>query len=80
MKDIVAEHYNLAIYEYENGTTLNELRSIIKYYEDLELYEICQGVCLAVEVISFHILYKLVQKESKHKLKLKWKSTKKLKN
>ena len=76
MKEIANEHYHLAIYEYQQGTSLDELRDIVKHYEDLELYEVCQGVHLAIEIISFNILYQLA-KETKHKLKLKWKSTKK---
>jgi hypothetical protein len=77
MKEITAEHYNLAIYEYEQGMTLEELREVIKHYEDLELFEVCQGVHLALEVIRFHILFDLARKEPIKTKKLKWKLTKK---
>jgi hypothetical protein len=77
MKEITAEHYNLAIYEYEQGMTLEELREVIKHYEDLELFEVCQGVHLAVEVIRFNILYELALEQKIKTKKLKWKSTKK---
>jgi hypothetical protein len=77
MKEITAEHYNLALYEYEQGMSLEELREVIKHYEDLQLYEVCQGVHLAVEVIRFHILFDLAVKQKIKTKKLKWKLTKK---
>jgi hypothetical protein len=77
MKEITAEHYNLAIYEYEQGMTLEELREVIKHYEDLQQFEVCQGVHLAVEVIRFNILYELALEQKIKTKKLKWKSTKK---
>jgi len=77
MKETTAEHYHLAIYEYEQGTSLDELRDIVKHYEDLELYEVCQGVHLAVEVIRFNILFELALEQKIKTKKLKWKSTKK---
>jgi len=80
VKQITAEHYNLAIYEYEQGMSLEELRDVIKHYENLEQYEVCRGVHLAVEVIRFNILYKLALEQKIKTNKLKWKSTKKLKN
>ena len=80
MKQITAEHYNLALFEYEQGMALEELREVIKHYEDLEQFEICQGVHLAVVVIRFHILFDEAKKQDIKTKKLKWKSTKKLKN
>lgn len=80
MKEITAEHYQLALFEYEQGMTLEELREVVKHYEDLEQFEICQGIHLAVEVIRFHILFKLAEKQEIKTKKLKWKSTKKSKN
>ena len=75
MKQITAEHYNLALYEYEQGMALEELRGVIKHYEDLEQFEICQGVHLAEEVIRFHILFDEAKKQEIKTKKLKWKST-----
>lgn len=72
MNDIAAEYYNISLFEYENGTSLPELRKAIDYYEKTEEYEVCQGISLAVGVISFSILTKLV-KETNNKIKLKWK-------
>ena len=73
MKEITAEHYNLALYEYEQGMSLEELRDVIKHYEDLELFEVCQGVHLAIEVIRFNILYELSLDHKIKTKKLKWK-------
>jgi hypothetical protein len=53
--------------------SLEELREVIKHYEDLQLFEVCQGVHLAVEVIRFHILFDEAKKQEIKTKKLKWK-------
>lgn len=71
MNDKAIDHYNLTLYEIERGTTLKQVRDILKHYEDLELYEECQGINLALEIISFNVLTDLIK--NKQKIKLKWK-------
>ena len=71
MNDKAIDHYNLTLYEIEQGTTLKQVRNILKHYEDLELYEECQGIHLALEIISFNVLTDLIK--NKQKIKLKWK-------
>jgi hypothetical protein len=71
MNDKAIDHYNLTLYEIEQGTTLKQVRDILKHYEDLELYEECQGIHLALEIISFNVLTDLIK--NKQKIKLKWK-------
>jgi hypothetical protein len=72
MNDKAIDHYNLTLYEIERGTTLTQVRNILKHYEDLELYEECQGINLALQIISFNVLTDL-SKNNKQKIKLKWK-------
>ena len=71
MNNKAIDHYNLTLYEIEKGMTLSEARDILKHYEELEEYEECQGIHLAIEVVSFHILTELIK--DKKKKKIKWK-------
>ena len=73
MNDKATEHYNITLYEIEQGTSLNQIRNILKEYEAAELYEECQGIYLAIEVISFNILTGLIKQSKKQKIKIRWK-------
>jgi hypothetical protein len=73
MNDKATEHYNITLYEIEQGTSLNQIRNILKEYEAAELYEECQGIYLAIEVISFNILTGLIKQTKKQKIKIRWK-------
>jgi hypothetical protein len=53
--------------------TIPHLRLILKEYEAEELYEECQGIHLAIEIVSFNILMELIKQSKKQKIKLKWK-------
>jgi len=73
MNDKATEHYNITLYEIEQGTSINELRDILKSYEDVELYEECQGIHLALEIVSFNVLTQLIQENKQYKkVKIKW--------
>jgi hypothetical protein len=73
MNDKATEHYNITLYEIEQGTSIAHLRLILKEYEAAELYEECQGIYLAIEVISFNILTGLIKQTKKQKIKIRWK-------
>ena len=73
MNDKATEHYNITLYEIEQGTSIAHLRLILKEYEAEELYEECQGIHLAIEIVSFNILIELAKQSKKQKIKLKWK-------
>ena len=73
MNDKATEHYNITLYEIEQGTSIAHLRLILKEYEAEELYEECQGIHLAIEVISFNILMELIKQTKKQKIKIRWK-------
>lgn len=72
MNDKATEHYNITLYEIEQGTSIEELRNILQSYQDAELYEECQGIYLAIEIVSFNILTQLIKESKKQKLKIKW--------
>jgi hypothetical protein len=73
MNDKATEHYNITLHEIEQGTTISELRNILKEYEAEELYEECQGIHLAIEIISFNTLTQLIKESKKQKIKIRWK-------
>ena len=73
MNDIATEHYNITLYEIEQGTSIAHLRLILKEYEAEQLYEECQGIHLAVEIVSFNILTQLIKESKKQKITIRWK-------
>ena len=73
MNDIATEHYNITLYEIEQGTSIEQIRNILKEYEAAELYEECQGIHLALEIVSFNILTQLIKESKKQKIKIRWK-------
>lgn len=73
MNDKATEHYNITLYEIEQGTSISQIRNILKEYEAAELYEECQGIHLAIEIISFNTLTQLVKEGKKQKIKIRWK-------
>lgn len=72
MNDKATEHYNITLHEIEQGTSIEELRNILQTYQDAELYEECQGIYLAIEIVSFNVLTQLIKESKKQKLKIKW--------
>ena len=73
MNDKATEHYNITLYEIEQGTSIAHLRLILKEYEAAELYEECQGIYLAIEIVSFNVLTELIKQSKKQKIKIRWK-------
>ena len=72
MNDKATEHYNITLYEIEQGTSIAHLRLILKEYEAEELYEECQGIHLAIEIVSFNVLTELIKQSKKQKIKIRW--------
>jgi hypothetical protein len=73
MNDIATEHYNITLYEIEQGMTIEQIRFILKEYEAEELYEECQGIHLAIEIVLFNVLTELIKQSKKQKIKIRWK-------
>ena len=73
MNDKATEHYNITLYEIEQGMTIEQIRNILKEYEAKELYEECQGIHLALEIVTFNTLTQLVKQLKKQKIKTQWK-------
>lgn len=73
MNDKALDHYNITLYEIEQGTSIDELRNILQEYENAELFEECQGIHLAIEIVSFNVLTQLIQENKQYKkVKIRW--------
>tara|TARA_R110001632_G_scaffold205944_1_gene329781 strand:- start:1011 stop:1217 length:207 start_codon:yes stop_codon:yes gene_type:complete len=51
--DIIYQFYYIALYDFEKGNDVDELKMIMYDYEDKELYLECEGIRLAIEYIEF---------------------------
>ena len=71
-KERIEEHFKIALYEFENGSTIDELREIITEYEAVEDYEVCAGIYRAIEIVSF-ITLTVFAKQLGSKIRLKFK-------
>jgi hypothetical protein len=56
--DIIYQFYYIALFDYEKGNDVDELKLIMYDYEDKELYLECEGIRLAIEYIEFLELIK----------------------
>jgi hypothetical protein len=57
-QDLVDEYFLLTLHDLSNGKTVHEMESVLKFYEELELYEECQGIYEAIQCIkNFNKLY-----------------------
>lgn len=64
--ETIKEFYNLAVYDYEQGTDLDELRLVLFDYEDKEMYLECAGIHLAIEYIQFITLIEKIDDIGKY--------------
>ena len=64
--ETIKEFYNLAVYDYEQGTDLDELRLVLFDYEDKEMYLECDGIHLAIEYIQFITLIEKIDDSGKY--------------
>lgn len=71
-KERIEEHFKIALYELETGSTIDELREIITEYEAVEDYEVCAGIYRAVEMVSF-ITLTVFAKQLGSKIRLRFK-------
>ncbi len=51
--DIIYQYYYIALYDYEKGAELDDLKVLLYDYEDKEMYLECAGINLAIEQIEF---------------------------
>ena len=52
-KDIIQEHYFLALIDISNGVDISELESTIDSYEEIAHYEACAGILKAINSAGY---------------------------
>ena len=70
------EYYNLAMYDLEDGMSINDLRNLLEEYENQELYWECAGIQKAIDHMSFMLLTLMSDKLNKQEIKLNYADTK----
>jgi hypothetical protein len=65
----IAEYFALTTYELEKGTSVDEIKIILKQYEELEMYLECAGIYNALEVYKFNLSVDLAKIMSEDKIK-----------
>lgn len=53
VKVIIDEYFQMAIYDLERGTTIDEMRDLLVEYEAREMYEACAGIQKAIDHFRF---------------------------
>lgn len=53
VKVIIDEYFQMALYDLERGTTIDEMRDLIVEYEAREMYEACAGIQKAIDHFRF---------------------------
>jgi short-subunit dehydrogenase involved in D-alanine esterification of teichoic acids len=74
-KDIKEEYFNLAMYDLEDGMSIDDLRNLLKEYENQQLYWECAGIQKAIDHMSFMLLTLMSDKLNKREIKLNYANT-----
>ncbi len=75
-KNIKEEYFNLAMYDLEDGLSIDDLRNLLKEYENNEMYWECAGIQKAIDHMSFMLLTLMSDKLNKQEIKLNYANTK----
>jgi len=75
-KAIIEEYFNLAMYDLEDGMSINDLRNLLEEYASQELYWECAGIQKAIDHMGFMLLTLMSDKLNKQEIKLNYADTK----
>ena len=64
------EAFAYTLLDISEGNSYEDMRFILKDYEEREEYEVCAGIHLAIEVSSFMALTLLVKEQEEIKIEL----------
>lgn len=51
-KNLIKEHWLMALVDFDEGVSLKEMNKILKLYEKDEMYEACAGILKAIKQIK----------------------------
>lgn len=57
------DFYKMAILDLENGSSMDDMRLLLKEYEEREMYEACAGIHKAINNARFWTLLNLTQEK-----------------
>lgn len=72
--EIIREYYELTLYEFENGLSIEDIHFMLEEYSDKEMYLECAGIYTAIERIKFNILTHIIKIIDKTKTQIKIKN------
>ena len=75
-EDTKEEYYNLAMYDLEEGMSINDLRNLLEEYSNQELYWECAGIQKAIEYMGFMLLTLMSEKLNTREINLNYADTK----
>lgn len=64
------EAFAFTLLDISEGNSYEDMRIVLKDYEEREEYEVCAGIHLAIEVSSFMALTLLVKEQEEIKIEL----------
>lgn len=68
---IIYEYHQLALYEFQNGISIEEIQLMLEEYESKQLYLECAGIHTALQWIKFSILVEIIKLLDNKKLEIK---------
>ena len=72
--EIIREYYELTLYEFENGLSIENIHFMLEEYADKEMYLECAGIYTAMDCIKFNILTNVIKIIDKTKIQIKIKN------
>ena len=64
------EAFAFTLLDISEGNSLEDMRIVLKDYEEREEYEVCAGIHLAIEISSFIALTLLIKEQEEIKIEL----------
>jgi len=52
VKNVIKEHWLMALTDFDDGVSIKEMNRILKLYERDEMYEACAGILKAIKQIK----------------------------
>ena len=69
--ETILNYFNIVIYEFEKGMSIQDISILLKEYESKELYLECEGIKQALEYIKFALLTQIVKEYNFHDFNIK---------
>lgn len=61
-KNLIKEHWLMALVDFDEGVSIEEMNKTLKLYEKEEMYEACAGILKAIKQIKNERKYKKISR------------------